>query len=180
MQGTFRRVIWQCALVAMAIAVTARADSWFVRPSADGAYPIFRPTGAWPAALATVSDAVTSDLVAAVTADIDADGDLDVVATDQELNLLVWVNDGTGHLTRQHPRRSAGESTSPAAPAFERRTASVALSTVNDPPSAGLGRRPDVDAGLASVRKLSADDSFLRSSPAPRRASRAPPSVVLT
>jgi len=180
MSGNFRRVICRCALVALAIAATARADSWLVRPSADGVVPIFRPAVAWPSALAAVSDAVTSGLVAAVTADIDADGDLDVVATDQELNLLVWVNDGTGHLTRQHPRRSAGDSTSPAAPAFERRTASIALSTVNDPPSAGLGQRLDVDAGLASVLRLSADDSFLRSSPTPHRPSRAPPSVILS
>jgi len=42
-------------------------------------------------------------LVAVIAADIDADGDIDVVATDGSLDLLVWVNDGTGHFTRKRP-----------------------------------------------------------------------------
>jgi len=40
-----------------------------------------------------------------VTADIDRDGDLDVVAiTDR--SLVVWVNDGSGHLTAQVPKNA--------------------------------------------------------------------------
>jgi hypothetical protein len=35
-------------------------------------------------------------------ADIDCDGDLDVVAS-TELGIVVWVNDGAGHLTAQPP-----------------------------------------------------------------------------
>jgi hypothetical protein len=42
-------------------------------------------------------------VVAAALADIDADGDLDVVAFDGSLDLLVWSNDGTGHFTRRYP-----------------------------------------------------------------------------
>ena len=38
-----------------------------------------------------------------VAADIDRDGDLDVLST-TERGLLVWVNDGTGRLTSQPPR----------------------------------------------------------------------------
>jgi hypothetical protein len=38
-----------------------------------------------------------------VTADIDRDGDLDVLST-TERGVLVWVNDGTGRLTSQTPR----------------------------------------------------------------------------
>jgi hypothetical protein len=47
-------------------------------------------------------------LVAIVASDIDDDGDLDVVANDGSLDLLVWINDGTGHLTRRYPRHSSG------------------------------------------------------------------------
>jgi hypothetical protein len=47
-------------------------------------------------------------LVALVGSDLDADGDLDLVANDGSLDLLVWINDGTGHLTRRYPRHSSG------------------------------------------------------------------------
>jgi hypothetical protein len=47
-------------------------------------------------------------LVSMVAADIDADGDLDVVASDGSLNLVVWTNDGTGRLTRKYPEPSSG------------------------------------------------------------------------
>ncbi|HEX4568089.1 MAG TPA: hypothetical protein VH138_15745 [Vicinamibacterales bacterium] len=42
-------------------------------------------------------------VVAAALADIDADGDLDLVASDGTLDLLVWSNDGSGHFTRKYP-----------------------------------------------------------------------------
>ena len=42
-------------------------------------------------------------VVAAALADIDADGDLDLIATDGTLDLLVWSNDGSGHFTRKYP-----------------------------------------------------------------------------
>ena len=38
-----------------------------------------------------------------VAADIDRDGDLDVVATTEQ-GLIVWLNDGAGHLTLQAPQ----------------------------------------------------------------------------
>ena len=47
-------------------------------------------------------------LTSIVVADIDRDGDADVVATDGALHLFVWINDGRGHLTRQTPA-PAGE-----------------------------------------------------------------------
>src|SRR5690242_16601047 len=40
-----------------------------------------------------------------IAADIDRDGDLDVVAA-TEHDFMVWMNDGFGHLNRQIPRRS--------------------------------------------------------------------------
>jgi hypothetical protein len=47
-------------------------------------------------------------LVALVASDIDADGDLDLVANDGSLDLLVWINDGAGHLTRRYAQRNSG------------------------------------------------------------------------
>src|SRR5476651_534668 len=47
-------------------------------------------------------------VVAMVASDIDADGDLDLVANDGSLELIVWINDGTGHLTRRTARPAGG------------------------------------------------------------------------
>jgi hypothetical protein len=58
-------------------------------------------------------------LVSIVTADIDAHGDLDVVASDTALQLHVWVNDGSGHFTRQRPRTLPAWQPVPPAPALD-------------------------------------------------------------
>jgi hypothetical protein len=67
-----------------------------------------------------------------VTADLDADGDLDVVAADRSngaIGIVVWVNDGAGRLTRKVPaapqRNLAG---GPASPSIDQREAAVAAS----------------------------------------------------
>jgi hypothetical protein len=57
-----------------------------------------------PAVLAPPIVQRSWQLVSMVTNDIDADGDLDVVANDGSLDLIVWINDGTGHLTRRKTR----------------------------------------------------------------------------
>ena len=44
-------------------------------------------------------------LVSMIADDVDADGDLDVVANDGSLDLIVWTNDGTGRLSRQEARK---------------------------------------------------------------------------
>jgi FG-GAP-like repeat len=43
----------------------------------------------------------------AIATDIDRDGDLDVVASTVDQPIVVWINDGTGRLTRQRPSRPA-------------------------------------------------------------------------
>ncbi|HEX7137547.1 MAG TPA: VCBS repeat-containing protein [Vicinamibacterales bacterium] len=180
MSGNFGRLICRCALVAGAVIAGVRPGPTPVRAGSDTDDAIWRPVNvSWPAGLTTVSEAPTSDLVAAVTADIDADGDLDLVATDQDLNLLVWVNDGAGHLTRQRPRQSGGESTTPGDPALERRMPSPGLSTLNDPSLARLGQRPDVDASLPRASRPPAADPFVPSATTPHRPSRAPPPATI-
>lgn len=42
----------------------------------------------------------------AIAIDIDRDGDLDVVGSTVDQPLVVWINDGTGRLTRQQPRHA--------------------------------------------------------------------------
>ena len=54
-----------------------------------------------------------------LAADIDADGDLDVVGIDEFRKLVVWENDGTGHLTRKRPAEPQGSGARSAAPLFD-------------------------------------------------------------
>src|ERR1700716_2553794 len=60
-------------------------------------------------------------LVSVVEVDFDGDGDLDVIASDRALQLHVWVNDGTGHLTQREPLQSTAWRPVPATPAFDDR-----------------------------------------------------------
>ena len=57
-----------------------------------------------------------SRLVSMIAEDIDADGDLDVVANDGSLELIVWTNDGSGRLSRQQSRDVPGLRSEPEAP----------------------------------------------------------------
>src|SRR5881394_355264 len=45
--------------------------------------------------------------IGVVAADIDRDGDIDVIATTGR-RLTIWVNDGNGHLTSQRPSSGPG------------------------------------------------------------------------
>ncbi len=57
-----------------------------------------------------------SRLVSMIAEDIDADGDLDVVANDGSLNLIVWTNDGSGRLSPRQSHEVAGLQSEPARP----------------------------------------------------------------
>ena len=175
MSGEVRRIICRCALVAIALVAAAHAGS--VPRAAGGSLdPFWQPTSVtFPAGLGAIAEGLSGGLVAAVTADIDDDGDLDVVATDSALNLLVWVNDGNGHLTRQRPRHSGGVSTSASGPTLERRPVSLPVTTLNDPPAAGLGARLLLDAGLPGAPRPPTFDPFVQAPASAHRPSRAPP-----
>jgi hypothetical protein len=83
-------------------------------------------------------------VVSMVANDIDADGDLDVVANDGSLDLIVWINDGTGRLSRQ-----PGAAPSGLAQQLSGATISgqpIGASAAHLPSSAAHG-----DASLASV-----------------------------
>ncbi len=55
-----------------------------------------------PTELVTQLRGAVPGILRAVTTDIDRDGDLDVVASTTGEPVVVWINDGHGHLTRQH------------------------------------------------------------------------------
>jgi len=98
---------------ALAAAATAGSVVLALAASANAAtLPVNAEVGVGtPLDVATFERTVSSRYHVAfrnvVTADIDRDGDLDVVAiTDR--SLVVWVNDGSGHLTAQVPKKAQG------------------------------------------------------------------------
>jgi len=73
-----------------------------------------------------------------VTADLDADGDLDVVATDASsgsVRLVVWENDGSGRLQRKQPARPKSLGTEPADPSLAPGQERVVVSIQPDAPA---------------------------------------------
>jgi len=94
-----------------------------------------RPWNPLPSGLRAALDEPDAQLVAVVAADIDADGDLDVVASDSTLQLHVWVNDGAGHLRRKRPARSSSLQPEPPGPTITHGTPLSPVPTQKDPRS---------------------------------------------
>jgi hypothetical protein len=98
---------------------------------------------------ATLDRATSAQFVRVVADDVDRDGDIDVVASLDSLDLAVWKNDGDGHFTRQPSSRHLALQTQPAAPSVD----SDPL-TSNEWIQGGQPRGADVE----SMRHRSADD----------------------
>jgi hypothetical protein len=84
--------------------------------------PAFRagPAVVLPAGFAATIDRATSDqFVRVVADDVDRDGDVDVVASLDSLDLAVWKNDGTGHFTREPSSRHTSLQVQPSAPSVD-------------------------------------------------------------
>ena len=114
-------------------------------------------------------------VVAAALADIDADGDLDLVASDGTLDLLVWSNDGSGHFTRKYPARG------PSGGSFSR-DASLESGSGSLPASVVPGGSASLVTAVRLIRALDpaewragSTDSALRPRTDLTRGSRAPP-----
>jgi hypothetical protein len=95
------------ARLVLGIVVAAGLSPEPLRAAASSADP-FGPLMPEPARVtlpagfaAAVDLATSSQFVRVVADDIDRDGDIDVVASDGTLDLLVWENDGAGHFSRR-------------------------------------------------------------------------------
>jgi hypothetical protein len=72
-----------------------------------------------------------------VAADVDADGDLDIVAADAangSVDILVWVNEGDGRLTRKQPNRPKTLGAERQAPSVDQQQTTVLASIQPDSP----------------------------------------------
>ena len=112
-----------------------------------------------------------------VAADLDADGDLDIVAADSangSLDILVWVNEGDGRLTRKQPERPKNLGAEPQSPSVDQQQTSVVASIQPDSP--GL-QTTCADPWLALPKQpcpLSLHTALVSAAVATRR-SRSPP-----
>jgi hypothetical protein len=112
------------------------------RPQYDPFVGRIAPWNSLPASLRVAFAEPDTHLVAIVAADIDADGDLDVVASDSALHLYVWMNDA-GHLRQKQPARSSSLQPEPPGPTIERGTAPPPVPTQKDPRSLRAGTEID-------------------------------------
>jgi len=91
-----------------------------------------------PAGFVLPSSDVDLKISSLVAADLDADGDLDIVAADPangSVDILVWVNDGDGRLTRKRPERPKSFGAEPLAPSVDPQQSTVVVSIQPDSPA---------------------------------------------
>src|SRR5215831_9778899 len=88
-----------------------------------------------PADVAASLQDASEPLTSVVVADIDRDGDADVVATDAALHLFVWLNDGTGRFTQQQPAAPDNRCAGPDRPNVERGVTPADSSAPTKPPT---------------------------------------------
>jgi len=84
------------------------------------------------------SSDVDVNVSSVVAADLDADGDLDIVASNgsgESLGILVWVNDGAGRLTRRLPAQPKTVRSEAPSPSLEERQAAVGAPIQPDSPA---------------------------------------------
>jgi hypothetical protein len=119
-----QRTLACCALLVLTASVcgwsSRTASSW--RELTDPFDKAFRADVAagLPAGFTATLDRATSDqFVRVVADDVDRDGDIDVVASLDSLDLAVWKNDGAGHFTRQPSSRHLALQTQPPAPSVD-------------------------------------------------------------
>ena len=116
--------------------------------------------GQSPADGPTAPLASAATLTSIVVADIDRDGDADIVATDGALHLFVWINDGTGHLTQQRPAPPGSRATDAHGTDIGGRAPASDPSAPTDPPVFDAHVASSAGAPLAwiGLTRLGTDD----------------------
>ena len=142
--------------------------------------PFVGRVAAWnplPAGLRVALADADTPLVAVIAADIDDDGDLDVVASDSALQLYVWVNDGAGHLRRKRPVRSRSLQPAPPEPTIEHATPSSPVPTQKDPRSLRAGTEIHPVPFAPMRRATTAASSAILPAASATHTPRAPPQI---
>ena len=134
---------WTLIAVAALVAASAWNETAARRPVSRRLSPLVTLRDlaqALPAGMhAPESDSIR--VASLITTDLDADGDLDVIATDGSSDLVVWTNDGNGRLTRKAPRRASDLTPEPPPPSLapDQQAALVSIQTAAPSLQAGSG-----------------------------------------
>src|SRR5215470_9835758 len=129
------------AVSVVAIAASLSGSAWLQSPAAHASrlrsyQPVDLPVaGQLPQGFTLPSADANLSISSLITADLDADGDLDIVAADRSnggIGIVVWVNDGAGRLTRKAPAPKGNLASEPAAPSIDERQATVMASVQPD------------------------------------------------
>jgi len=148
-----------------ALVVVALGVSWPASAAADEL----------PASIAASLPVSAPPIVSVVAADIDADGDVDVVATDSAVNLLIWVNDGTGRFTRKPPLPAREGHAGMPGPGVEDRTPDSEPYTASDAPTLDADIRPAFAQPLALTGVIHVFTGLRADRPRTTRSLRGPP-----
>ena len=172
---TFALAAFVALLALAAGAVRPPAD---VRVSPSTGDDFQRPAaGQLPRGFTLPATDVNLTVSSLVTADLDADGDLDIIAADRSngnLGIVVWVNDGAGRLTRKAPARSTGLAGEPASPTLEGHEGTTAASMQpNGPVAETIAADPRLTLPVQSYEQRPAANPASTASSALR--SRSPP-----
>ena len=105
------------ALFTARVPVAAHTETWKSEP-----FRTQSAAAALPQGFVLPSADVDVKVSSLVAADLDADGDLDIIASGGASGspaILVWENDGAGRLTRREPAKQKSLDSVPASPTFE-------------------------------------------------------------
>jgi len=162
------------AAIAMAVAESRHAA---LDPAPEALQSFIASQQSLPAGLVLPPVEASRLVVGVVAADIDADGDLDVVVNEGTLDLVVWVNDGTGRLTRKSASHSSDWEPLPPIPSLGGPSAAVAVSVLNDVPSIGADLREASIVLARSQLPASSESSAVPLRSTSSHTPRAPPAV---
>jgi hypothetical protein len=132
------------AVAFVAVAATVASSVWLQSSSAHPSrlhtyHPAGSPVGGQlPRGFTLPSGDADLNVSSVVTTDLDADGDLDIVAADRSsggISIVVWVNDGAGRLTRKAPAPAGHLASEPAAPTVDEHQATVMASVQSNGPA---------------------------------------------
>ena len=132
------------AVTVVAMAASLLGSAWLGSSTAHssrlrGYHPVDLPVaGQLPQGFTLPSADVNLPVSSLITADLDADGDLDIVAADRSnggIGIVVWVNDGAGRLTRKAPSSKGNLASEPASPSLDQHESTVMATVQPDGPA---------------------------------------------
>ena len=154
------------ALFASRVPATPHTQAWNAEPFSLRSVAAVLPQG-----FVLPSADVDLKVSSLVAADVDADGDLDIVASEGaggSLAIFVWENDGAGRLTRRQPAKQKSLNGVPASPVLEQHQSdtpasiqpdspamqTITASVATTPATQSFDRRHDPDVASAALEVL--------------------------